>query len=156
EHLAPAGQHVAGGAGHGVHVPGAALTAEQGDPGAQFPVRVEVDAVLLVEGHVDHAVVWGDVEPAALGELFGQTLNEAVDVHELAAPGVGVHAEAVAGAVDVGVVRVDQGAAGGGELSGRQVHALLAGQPPVEGAAAERDLRQRRVDEGRGGDLCGM
>ncbi|CAM5484014.1 hypothetical protein SALBM311S_10202 [Streptomyces alboniger] len=95
---------------------GAALAAQQGDPGAQFPVLVEVDAVLLVEGHVDHAVVGGDVQRGARRQLLGEPLDQPVDVHQPAAPGVGVDAEAVAGAVDLGVVRVDQGAVARGQL----------------------------------------
>jgi hypothetical protein len=128
-------------------VPGAALAAEQGDSGAQLPVLVEVDAVLLVEGDVDHAVVRGDVQGAARGQLLGQALDQPVHVHELTAPGVRVDAEAVALAVDLRVVRVDQRAVTGGQLLGREVHAVLAGQPPVERAAAEGDLGQRGVLE---------
>ena len=83
-------------------------------------------------------------------QLLGEALDEPVDVHELAAPGVGVDAESVALAVDLGVVRVDQRAVAGSELLGGEVHALLAGEPSVERAAAERDLGQRGVLERRG------
>ncbi len=133
-----------------------ALAAQQGDPGPQLPVLVEVDAVLLVEGDVDHAVVGGDVERGARRELLGEALDQPVDVHQLAPPGVGVDAEAMPGAVHLGVVRVDQGAVPGGQLRGRQIHPLLPAQPPVEGAAAERHLGQRGVLEGRRGHLRGV
>ena len=150
------GQHVGLGARDRVHMAGPALAAQQGDSGAQLPVLVEVDARLLVEGDVDHAVVGGDVQRGAGRELLGEALDEPVDVHQLAAPGVGVDAEAVALAVDFAVVRVDERAVAGGQLLGREVHPLLAGEPAVEGAAAQRDLRQRGVLEGRRGDLGGV
>ena len=90
------------------------------------------------------------------GQLLGEALGEPVDVHQLAAPGVGVDAEAVALAVHLAVVRVDQRPVPGGELRRGEVHPLLAGEPAVEGAAAERDLGERGVLEGRGGHLGGM
>ena len=44
----------------------AALAAEEGDARLQLPVLVEVDAVLLVEGDVDHAVVGGEHKEVAV------------------------------------------------------------------------------------------
>lgn len=58
--LRPDSEHVCGGTGGGIDVPGPALASEKGNSGAQLPVVVEVDMVFL--GDVDHAVVGGDVQ----------------------------------------------------------------------------------------------
>lgn len=150
EHFLPDGQHIGLGARHGVHMTGPALAAEQGNARAQLPVLVEVDPGLLVERNVDHAVVRGDVQGGAGWQLFGEALHETVHIHQLAAPGVGVDAEAVPLAVDLAVVRVDERPVTGGEPVRGQVHPLLAGEPAVERATAQRDLGERSVLEGRG------
>jgi hypothetical protein len=83
-------QHVGGRPRLGVHVAGPRLAGQRPHPLAQDRRGVGVDAGVV--GHVDHAVVGGDVQDRPGRQPVGELLGEAVDDGELLAPGLGVDA----------------------------------------------------------------
>ena len=108
EQAPPGGQDVAGGAPLGVDMPGPGLAGQEADPGGQLRLVGQVDP--LGGAEVDHAVVAGDEQGGVAGQALGDLVDQPVDVGQLQAPGLGPGPADVPGAVQVGMVEVDQAA----------------------------------------------
>ena len=104
----PGGEHVVGGAPLGVDVPGPGLAGQQPHPGGQLRPVGQVDA--FGRPQVDHAVVAGDEQGGVAREALGDLADQLVDVGQLQPPGLPVGPADMAGAVEVGMVEVDQAA----------------------------------------------
>ena len=154
EHLSPGREDVGGGAGRGVHVPGARLAAEQRHPVAEHrgrAVSVHVDPV--VGPDVDHAMVGGDVQRSPRRQGRGELLHQPVHVRELELPGLGGHPVHMPGRVQVAVVGRHQGGVGLGQGLGRQRGQRAERVGALELRAAQRGYAQAGLLVAPGGDV---
>ena len=165
--LRPGGQDVGGRAVLGVDVSGAGLAAQQGDTSSQRRFPLDVDRG--TRDRIDHAVVTGDQQQPVWGQGTDELFDQAVDMAELGAPGIGVDTVEVPGVVELAGVDVDEHATvvaqrrhGRADLLpwrvgsgvGRAGHAG-PGQPAV-GVGARADVADRHTRRRQCGELVGL